>query len=181
MKKYTVKATKIFEIEAVNAKDAAKAARKIITDKNFHLDITEQPEPESLKIKESDFKYDFDKDKFLKDLSDLGYKESLVPEIDVGSTKALKYFATDPVMWLIVVGDIVYDLNNMVIDYVICNIIDGHSEAYNKFYKNDYLTKFIVDCVDELEFSLGRNPDHYQLAIENIFKKWQYETLGIKE
>ena len=181
MKKYTVKATKIFEIDAVDAKDAAKMARKIITDKNFHLDITEQPEPESLKIKESDFKYDFDKDKFLKDLSDLGYKESLVPEIDVGKAKELKYFVTDPVMWLVVVGDIVYDLNNMVIDYVICNIINGHSEAYNNFYKNDYITKFIVDCVDELEFSLGRNPDHYQLTIENIFKKWQYETLGIKE
>ena len=145
MKKYTVKATKIFEIEAVDAKDAAKAARKIITDKNFHLDITEQPELEPLKIKESDFIYDFDKDKFLKDLSDLGYKGSLVPEIDVGKAKELKYFATDPIMWLIVVGDIVYDLNNMVIDYVICNIIDGHSEAYNKFYKNDYITKFIVD------------------------------------
>lgn len=181
MKKYTVKATKIFEIYTVDAKDAAKAARQIITDKNFHLDIVEQPEPESLKIKESDFKYDFDKDKFLKDLSDLGYKGTLVPEIDVGKAKELKYFVTDPVMKIVVVGDIVYDLNNMVIDYVVYNIIDFHPEAYNKFYKNDYITKFIVDCGDELEFFLVLNPNHYQLAIENIFKNWQYETLGIKE
>ena len=49
------------------------------------------------------------------------------------------------------------------------------------FRENRSLLEDSMKTVVELEFSIGRNPDHYQLTIENIFKKWQYETLGIKE
>lgn len=172
MNKYKIKATKTFEIEAVDDKNAAEIAREMIPDLHFHLDIIKQHEPEPIKIKESDDKCEFDKDEFFSNLSNINYTGTLVPNIYVSTPNKLKYYTTTPDQWILVVDDILYNLENMVIDYVVCNL---HINHYQKFYKNDYIAKFITDCQEELENSLRGNHDNYQVIIENIFIKWLYD------
>lgn len=173
MNKYKIKVTKTFEIEAVDDKNAAEIAREMIPDLHFHLDIIKQHDPEPIKIKESDVKCKFDKDEFFSNLSIIKYTGTLVPNICVSTPKKLKYYITTPDQWILVVDDILYDLENMVIDYIICNFYN--LDHYKKFIDNDYIAKFITDCQEELENSLRGNHDNYKVIIENIFIKWLYD------